>query len=219
VNDVVLAAWLTPNEATILGATLGAVLGAALGGIVSLWTARYTLKHGANYGKQIADIHKTLDALARTQDELRQQQAQALEVENQRHVEATCKAEAARWKPIARIISKIEGSEQVNALSLGSTLEFAITEASLVSPVGVKLHAYSVLGAKAFSRGFSIPLTHSSLLLIANNNQQYFQTQTFEGSVTYTVLRKQDGTEYSGEVPFHGQATIVGHTGWFKLTG
>jgi len=206
-------ALITPNEATITGAVLGAILGAVFGCIASLLTARYTIKPGANYGAQISDIHKTLDSLAKTQADLKLQQAQALEQENERHQVQEKKAEAARWKPNALINSSVQGTEQVNTLRLESPQEFAITEASLVSTSGAKLHDFPVNEPKVFSTGHSVPIVHKSLLMISNNSQSYFQTNSFQGGIRYKALR-EDGTEYdvkSGSMPKqHLSQTLFG---------
>ncbi|MCL5263491.1 MAG: hypothetical protein M1568_04415 [Acidobacteria bacterium] len=206
---------LTANEATLAGAVLGAILG----GVVSFITARYILKHSANYAPQIADIHKSIEALTKTQEELRQQNAHALEVEEQRYIETERKAEAARWKPIVRIISRTEGKVQNNALRLESPQEFAIIQVSLISPGKVRLHDYQVPGAKFGARGFSVPITHESLQLLTRNNQQYFDTETFEGALAYSVVRSMDGSMYEGELPFHGRGILVGNTGFYMLVG
>lgn len=210
---------LTPNEATIAGAVLGALLGGVFGGVVSFLTARYIVKHSANYEEQIADLHQTLGALARTQDEWRLQHATAIEAENQRRIEAERRAEAARWKPVVRIISKQEGIEQINVLRLESTQQFALSEVCLVSSGGAKLYDYPVAGAKAFSTGFSIPIDRKSLNLLTANSQQFFDSETFDGQFRYAVVRMQDGSTYEGVLPFHGQGIMVGIMGCYKLSG
>src|SRR5579863_10454953 len=101
---------LTANEATIVGA----LAGAALGGIVAILTTNYLVKHGPNYQEQIGNLHKILSELAKTQDELKQQHADALSFQRERHIFEEKRAVAARWKPSARVISKVEGNQQVN---------------------------------------------------------------------------------------------------------
>jgi hypothetical protein len=99
---------LTPNEATITGALVGALLGGVCGGIVSFLTTRYAINHGPNYGKQIGDINQTLASLAKTQEELKHIHAQATAEEKERYAEEAVRAEAARWKPLACIATRIE---------------------------------------------------------------------------------------------------------------
>lgn len=129
------------------------------------------------------------------------------------------RAEAARWKPSAAIVSTVDGSEQANKMNLKSRLEFALVRASLVSPEGVRLHDYAVLGDQVVSTGFSVAITHESLLKIANKSQRYFQFGAFQGSIEYTVIRKSDGVEYTGLLPFQAETSVVNNTQWFKLTG
>jgi hypothetical protein len=210
---------LTPNEATITGAVLGAILGAGFGAIVSFLTARYILKHGPNYGEQISNIHREFHSLARTQEEMRLQMVEDSKAETERHLSQERRAEAARWKPTARIISNIQGTEQVNTLRLESPKDFSLTEAYLVSPGGAKLYDYPVNGPKVFSTGCGVVLVHNSLLMIANSSQSFIQRNTFDGSVRYTVVREDDGTQFSGEVPFHAETARVGNGLWFKLQG
>jgi hypothetical protein len=128
-------------------------------------------------------------------------------------------AEAARWRPLAGIVSEVEGQEQVNKLNLKSNLEFALVEASLLSSAGAKLHDYPVEGVNIFSRGFSVPITHASLLKVANNSQSYFQFSTFQGGIKFAVIRQRDGIQFIGVLPFEAETVTVSNTLWFKLTG
>ena len=210
---------LTPNEATIAGAVLGAGLGAIFGGLISYVTVRYTLKHGPNYGEQISDIHREFHALAETQENMRLQMVKDSKAEQERHITRERKAEAARWKPTAKILSAIQGSEQANVLRLESPKQFALTAASLISPSGAKLYDYPVNGPKVYSSGCSVALPHQSLLLSANSSQSFAQRNVFDGSVRYTAVRQDDGTEYTGDVPFHAETVYVASTLGFKLQG
>jgi mannitol-specific phosphotransferase system IIBC component len=208
--------FLTPNQAAIV-ASLSA---AAISAIVSFFTAHYIVKHGADYGKQINNIHETLAALARTQDELRQQQALMFEAEKQRRSEEEQRAESARWKPKAWITSKAEGNEQVNKLCIQSAQSFSVIEVSLFSTTGAKLCEYPVLGWKLSSTGFSIPITHQSLLQIANTSQSFFQSGSFEGMIRYSVQRDgRDVGSFTGEIRFRADSVSVASTQWFKLSG
>lgn len=210
---------ITPNEATIAGAVLGAALGALFGGIVSFLTARYTLKHGPNYEKQITNIHHEFHALAKTQEDMRLQMVEDSKAEQERHVTQERKAEAARWKPAAKILSSVQGSEQANVLRLDSSRQFALTAASLISPSGANLYEYPVNGPNVFSSGCSVSLVRESLLLLANSVQPPRPFGGFDGSVRYTTMRQDDGTEYTGHVPFHAETVIVADTLWYKLQG
>ena len=107
----------------------------------------------------------------------------------------------------------------MNKLILKSHIEFALVEVSLLSPSGAKLQDYPVEGEKVFSKGFSVPITHASLLKIANNDQSFFQFSTFQGSIRYSVIRQLDGVRSSETLPFHAEAVTVTNTQWFKLTG
>jgi hypothetical protein len=145
-------------------------------------------------------------------DEIRQAEAARRQADEER-------AEAARWKPSASIVSRAEGQEQVNTFTLKSHLEFALVEASLLSPTGAKLHDYLVDGEKVFSKGVSLPITHASLLKIANSSQSYFQFNTFHGSIKYTVIRQSDLIRFNGVLPFQAATVTVANTLWFKLAG
>ena len=101
---------LSTTEIAILVTIPSGVIAA----VVSIFTTRYTVKHGTSHNTQITDIHSSLAALAKTQDELKQpctmtQGAERLAMEDAR-------AEAARWKPSVKIISKVQGNEQWNIL-------------------------------------------------------------------------------------------------------
>jgi len=206
---------LTPNEATIAGG----LAGAALGAVASIFTTRYLVKHGPNYGEQITNIHGTLAALAETQENLRQQMARTAADEKERHVAVEKRAEAARWKPEVRIETKVDGDKQANTLILKSAQSFALTEAALISPSGAKLFDYSVMGSKLFSTGFSIPLPQESLNKVAAISPSFFQQETFSGSLRYTVKREKEPVPYTGEIPFQGQRIYVGQNACFKLNG
>jgi hypothetical protein len=158
----------------------------------------------------VTTAQKTLETMVK--DELKQAEAARRQAEEE-------KAEAARWKPSASIVSAVEGQEQVNKLVLKSHLQFALLEAALLSTSGAKLHDYAVDGAKVFSTGFSVPIVHASLLKIANSSQSFFQSNTFQGSIRYTVVRQTDGIQFSGVLPFHAETVFVSNTLWFKLAG
>jgi len=155
-------------------------------------------------------VQKTLETIVK--EELRQAETARRHADEER-------VEAARWKPSASIVSLVEGQEQVNKLNLKSHMEFALLEAALLSTSGVKLHDYAVDGDKVFSKGFSVPISHASLLKIANSSQSYFQSSTFEASIKYAVVRQTDGIQFSGILPFHAESVSVINTLWFKLTG
>jgi hypothetical protein len=208
---------VTPNEATLIGAIGGTVLGAVIGGAVSFFVARYTVKHSANYSSQIGTINQALNSLAATQEEMKQHFAQSVVDEKKRQEENERRAEAARWKPQARIESKVEGSEEVNKLILKDQANFYLTEVSLVSLDGAKLLDYPVMAG--ISTGFSVPITHASLDKITSNNQQFFDTGTFGGVIRYIVKREKDGASYQGEIRFHGERVNQNNTYFYKLTG
>jgi hypothetical protein len=144
-------------------------------------------------------------------DEMKQAEAARLQAQVDRD-------EAARWTPVAAIESRVEGPEQVNNLILKSPMDFALSQVSLVSPSGAKVHDYDVHG-EVFSKGFSVPITHASLTKIANNSPNYFNFSTFEGSIRYSVVRQKDAVQFSGELKFHAEMVIVNSTVWFRLSG
>jgi hypothetical protein len=204
---------LSTTEIAILVTIPSAIIAA----VVSVLTTRYTVKHGPNYSGQITDIHASLAALAKTQDELKHLHASALAQGAERLVLEDARAEAARWKPTAKILSKVEGNEQVNILRIEASEEFALLEVSLLGPGGAKVHEFSTNGSNVTSKGFSHRITQESLVRIANVAPSYFQTSTFNAALRYVVSRK--GQEYTGEIPFHAQSITVGNTLWLKITG
>jgi hypothetical protein len=210
---------LTSTQLALIG-TLSTIAAAVIAAIVSVLTTRYIVKHGPNYDARFKQMHETLEALARTQDELKQQQAKTAEAEKERHLIAERKAEAARWKPSAGSISLIEGNQQVNKLSIQSPEQFVLVEAYLLSDSGARLHDYQVLGTFGPSVGLNVIISHESLLKIANNNDSYFRYSTFQGTISYRVEGLGDNpASYTGEVPFRAQAVTVNNTQWFKLSG
>ncbi len=54
---------ITPNEAALIGAFGGAALGGIIGVVGSVFIARYTVKHSANYSGQIETINTVLGSL------------------------------------------------------------------------------------------------------------------------------------------------------------
>ena len=132
---------------------IAAVASAGISGAVSFFTARYVIKHGPNYEQQIKTVndtiddlnqnldslHETIGALAGTQEELRKQQAEQAQREEGRYEAQEKKEEAARWKPTARIESKIDGLQIVNKLILKSSQRFFLLEVSLLSQTGAQL--------------------------------------------------------------------------------
>jgi hypothetical protein len=210
---------LTSTQLALIG-TLATLAAAVIAAIVSVLTTRYIVKHGPNYDARFRQMHETLEALARTQDELKQQQAKTAQAESERHLIAERKAEAARWKTTAKIISLIEGNEQVNKLSVQSPDQFMLLEAYLLSDSGARLHDYQVLGKYGPSVGLNVIIGHESLLKIANTSDSYFRFSTFQGRILYKVERLGDiPASYTGEVPFSAQAVNLKNTQWFKLSG
>ena len=76
---------LTSTQLALIG-TLATLAAAVIAAIVSVLTTRYIVKHGPNYDARFKQMHETLEALARTQDELKQQQAKTAEAENERQL-------------------------------------------------------------------------------------------------------------------------------------
>jgi hypothetical protein len=164
---------LTSTQLALIG-TLATLVAAVIAAVVAVLTTRYIVKHGPNYNARFRQMHETLEALARTQDELKQQQAQAVEAERERRQLEERKAEAENWKTTARIISLIEGNQQVNKLSIQSPDQFVLIEAYLLSDSGARLHDYQVLGKYGPSVGLNVIISHESLLKIANTSDSYF---------------------------------------------
>ncbi len=178
----------------------------------------FDFHHGGRRANLILFNSGSMRALCVRRSEERQQQERMVIEEKSEHEVLQRKADAASWKPRARITSAVEGDEQVNKLILQSSQEFCVHEVALISSSGTKLHEYPVLGAKLFSTGFSVQITHASLNLIANSSQSYFQHSTFEGKLRYSVERK-DGVSFEGDLPFHAETVSVRNAQRFKLTG
>lgn len=199
---------ITPNEAALIGAFGGAALGGIIGVVGSVFIARYTVKHSANYSGQIETINMALGSLAATQEEMKQQYTKFVAEEKQRHEANERRAEAARWKPEVRLESKVEGVEQVNKLILKDLANFFLMEAALLTTGGAKIVDYPVASGVS-TTCFSVPITHESLNRITSNNRQFIQTETFNGAISYTVKREKDGASYTGEIPFHGERVYL----------
>jgi hypothetical protein len=119
-------------------ALLLSLVSAFVAAVVSVLTTRYTLKHGPNYTAQINGLHDTIESLAKTQEELRKQQAEQAEREGARHEAELKRLEGAKWKPEAKIIAVNEGQEHVNKLSIVSVGKFRLINVSLLSETGAK---------------------------------------------------------------------------------
>lgn len=207
---------LSNGEITLIAALVSALVSAGIAAVVSILTTRYTIKHGPNYEEQMEAMHETIGSLATTQEELRKQQANQAQREEQRYKEQEKKADALRWKPTAKIVSRTEGNVQTNFLQLQSSIDFALLEASLLAPSGGKIHDYHTEGSKLTSKGFSIQLTHDSLVKLMNTSDSYFQHSTFDGSIRFLVLR--DGLETEGTIPFHAEMIVIGNGSYPKLS-
>ncbi len=207
---------LTPNGATLAAAILSAVISAVVSGLI----ARYMIRHSANYGEQIKSIHETLASLARTQEELRRQQATATADEKEREEAEEMRAEAARWKPTVTLSSRVDGNQQVNKLIIQSPQSFWLQEVSLISSTGAKIFDYPMNKPITSSVGFGIPISQESLNLIANSSQSFFKHGAFEGRLRYKVQREGNAAaEYTGELPFHAQQVSVGNACFYQLKG
>lgn len=149
---------------------------------------------------------------------MKQQYTQFVADEKQRYEVSERRAEAARWKPEARFENNVEDVEQVNKLILKDTANFFLIEAALVTTGGAKVVDYPVLPGVS-TTGFSILITHESLNRITSNNQQFLQTEMFNGAIRYTAKRERDGASYTGEIPFQGERVYLYSTCFYKLSG
>jgi hypothetical protein len=197
-------------------------LSAIIAAVVSILTTRYTLKHGPNYAEQINGLHDTIGSLARTQEELRKQQAEQAQREDARYAAEVRRIEAAKWKPIANIINVNEGREHVNKLSIGSTDDFRVIEVSLLSESGAKVYEFP-FNLGLFSkpvRGQNIPIPHSALNQAAGASSTYGPDGNFTGAIQFTVERAEgEQVRYTGEVKFTASDIMLGNTRWFHLVG
>lgn len=206
---------LSNREITLLAAIVSAVVS----GIVSIFTTRYSLKHGPNYEGQIEGLHETIGSLARTQEELRKQQAEQAHQESERYAAQEQRAEAERWKPGAVIEGKVEGNEFTNKLILKSTDSFRILEVSLVSVSGAKIDDLALKDSWVDSTGFGIQIPGSLINKLAEISPTFFKEETFEGKLRFKVQRVKDGASFTGDIPFHGSRTQVGNNGFYVLRG
>lgn len=205
----------------MLTAIVASLVSALVAAIVSVLTTRYTLKHGPDYSQQIRGLQHTIQSLAKTQEDLRQQQAEQAKREEERHKAQLKRLEAANWKPHAEIISVNEGLEHVNKLSIISTDKFRVISVSLLSDTGAKVHQIlkNDLTAEVVSAQ-NIKIPHSALNQLAARSPTYFQLSKFEGAVRFTVERVDgERTLYTGEVKFTAESMMLGNTMWFHLVG
>jgi hypothetical protein len=210
--------FISPNQATLIGAFGGAALGAVIGGAVSFVVARYTVRHAADYSGQIDTINSALGSLAATQEEMRAQYAGALKAEEKRYLQSVHEAEAARWKPEARIESRLDGTALLNELLLKSPQDFFIKSISLAAPNGAKLEDFPVSkGIASTGHRFAIP--QPSLNKVAEISPLYFSQEKFDGAIVYVVEREKDGALYEGSVTFHGGCQYVNNGRYYKLSG
>jgi len=205
----------------MLIAIIASLVSALVAAVVSILTTRYTLKHGPDYSGQIRGLHDTIQSLAKTQEDLRQQQAEQAKREEERHKAQLKRLEAANWKPHAEIISVNEGLEHVNKLSIISADKFRVISVSLLSETGAKVHDIlkNDLTAEVVSAK-NIKIPHPALNQLAARSPTYFQLSKFDGAIQFTVERA-DGEEalYTGELKFTAESTMLGNTMWFHLVG
>lgn len=207
---------MTPNQATIVAALLSAVISA----LVAVFTSRYLIKHGANYQKQIEDLRASLESIAQTQEGLRLQQEKAAEEERLRHEVAEKRKEAARWKPQIDIRSVAQGNQQINTLNFKSERSFYLREVSLLAPNGAKVFDYPMNKQPVASTGFSVPVTHESLIQLSNSSSTYGINGKFEGKFHYKAEQENCvGSTFEAELPFRAEMTIVANTLFFRLIG
>jgi hypothetical protein len=207
---------MTPNQATIVAALLSAVISA----LVAIFTSRYVIKHGANYQKQIEDLRSSLDSIAQTQEGLRIQHEKAADEQKLRHELAERRKEAARWRPEVTICSVVQGNQQANTLNLKSAQSFLLRGVSLLTSNGVTVFEYPMNKQPVSSTGFSVPVTHESLVQIANSSSTYGISGTFEGKFHYKAERENgDGSACEDDLPFRAEMAIVANTVYFRLVG
>jgi hypothetical protein len=206
---------ITPDQATIFAAA-ATVLAPLLSIIVSVWTTRYTLKHGPNYEKQISDLNKSLGTISETHAKLLSQQAASEKAAEERRLAQEKRDEAARWKPEAKLQSKYEGTELKNELILKSSDEFRVLEISLLSATGAKL-AEIPQDQGMSSRGFLVHIKHPDILKLVGGSLEFGQTGRCSGTLLYRVER--DNASYQGTIPLIAQQEIYSNTAWIRLVG
>lgn len=178
------------------------------------------MKHGPNYEEQIEGLHETIGALAKTQEDFRQQHLRATEDEKERLAAEEKKAEAARWEPTATIERKVEGQQYMNKLILKSPQSFRLLEVSLLSSKGAKLLDYPMKDSWLSSTSFGFEIPHGSLNTVAEISPTFFQDETFDGALRFKVqLDGKDPITYVGEIPFHGGREYVQRVCSFRLRG
>ena len=202
-------------------AIVSSLVSALVAAIVSVLTTRYTLRHGPNYSEQILGLHETIGSLAKTQEELRKQQAEQAKREQEHHDVEERRLEAANWKPYAEIIAMNEGREHVNKLSIISSEKFRVLDVGLFSDSGAKvcdIVKWDLTGEAVAGRSVIIP--NSGLNQIASGSPSYFQLGRFAGAVRFTVERAEgENVRYTGEVKFTAQTTMLGNAQWYHLVG
>jgi len=210
---------LTPNQATLIGAFGGAALGAIVGGLVSVVVARYTVRHTADYSIEISSLRSALEALANTQEGMKQHFEAALEQEKKIHEAEERKVRAASWKPHTQIISVNENQQHVNKLSINSTEKFITTEVYLLAPNGARV--YKFLGHYLEPVvGQNIPIPHMALNDLAGKSDSYGLYGWFDGAIQFTVQRvDDDAPPFTGELKFRSSNYELGNTRWFHLSG
>jgi hypothetical protein len=120
-------------------------------------------------------------ALAKTQEELRLQQAQFAEDEKARHAKAEKRVEDARWKPTIKVLSKVENNDQANYFRLESSVEFSLIEVSLCTQGGAKVHSFPLRRLIALGAPWLVyqlartALTHALLLRMIHRASSSFR--------------------------------------------
>jgi hypothetical protein len=206
---------LSTTEIAIL-VTIPSALIAAL---VSIFTTRYTVKHGTNYAGQIETLNQALASLAATQEEMKQHYAHSLVAEKERHDLNERRTKAAQWKPRAEIIAVNEGQQHVNKLSINSIEKFVPREVFLLSDSGARVYKFPQTWLEPVV-GQNIPIPHNALNELASKSESYGLYGWFDGAIQFTVDRlDDDSVPCTGEVRFRATSYELGNTRWFHLAG
>lgn len=200
---------LTANEATIATGLAAAVISS----IVSFVVARYTLKNGPDYQKQLNDLRAEMARVSAAQEALLAHQRQLATEDRERRASLA-------WRPgISRIESQPDS--RTNMLVVASNEHFHLVHAELLTESGVRVSEIPVaVETGQMVQRVELPIPEAAIHAVTSPDPAYHQLGKTVGKLSYGLRVGVLGDELIDiTMPIRLIREMSGSALWVRLDG